>query len=608
IELYFRMKRDTGEYTQYYNVTEYFKVRYTEDVMYLLDYERRMEEILQPEHVKITDAGISLGVVTGEDPYISNETGTVIAFVQAGALYEYNKNREELVRIFDFRGNELVDRRTNYNEHDIRLLNIDETGAVDFVVYGYMNSGEHEGECGIDLYHYDSTTNVAKEQAFLRSTKSYQILGAGFSELLYRTEAGDFYIMVDGTLIHVDLTTMHQEELLSDMSEDQYAVAGSSRYLAWIDDEKAAEVISILDLETETTTQINADSGELLRVMAFMEDDLVYGQVKKSDVVEGLSGAYIYPMYKTVIQTIGAESDEVQKTYEKSGIYVTDVVKSGYTLYLDRVERVEMENAFSYVPVGNDTIMNSTGERNSMVTVATEKEESGFSTSLYLIGPKDEERDNKQKDVRLMYAGLVVTPGLVNITTDSKDSADKYYVYVGSRVVLSDNDLTRSIIRADEEMGIVVDNKQRYIWKRGRAGYRTAMGGLEVELPEDMEVSGQVLALASILSRAGADPAGALGRNNGESPYDILDSSLEEELILDLTGCSVSEVLYYIYLGAPVYAATGENEAVLLIGYDAAGVIIYDPVTKEITRMSNDDAGEYFASLGNVFVSYIPAD
>ena len=45
IVFYYQMKREVGSLSEYYNVEEYFKVRYGEDHMYLLDYHRTMEQI-----------------------------------------------------------------------------------------------------------------------------------------------------------------------------------------------------------------------------------------------------------------------------------------------------------------------------------------------------------------------------------------------------------------------------------------------------------------------------------------------------------------------------------------------------------------------------------
>ena len=75
--------------------------------------------------------------------------------------------------------------------------------------------------------------------------------------------------------------------------------------------------------------------------------------------------------------------------------------------------------------------------------------------------------------------------------------------------------------------------------------------------------------------------------------------------ILDLTGASLTQVLYYVNLGNPVYAYTGDDTAVLIVGYDAANIIYFDPMTNTNSKMGLSDAQEYFETYGNVFVSYI---
>ena len=48
--------------------------------------------------------------------------------------------------MFSFRGYEGIDSRENYGEHDIKIVGVDEVGSVDYIVYGYMNRGIHEGK------------------------------------------------------------------------------------------------------------------------------------------------------------------------------------------------------------------------------------------------------------------------------------------------------------------------------------------------------------------------------------------------------------------------------------------------------------------------------
>ena len=68
--------------------------------------------------------------------FSSNEKGNIVAFVQQGELWCYNEAANQLSRVFSFIGSEGIDDRENYGEHDIRIISIDETGSVNFVVYG----------------------------------------------------------------------------------------------------------------------------------------------------------------------------------------------------------------------------------------------------------------------------------------------------------------------------------------------------------------------------------------------------------------------------------------------------------------------------------------
>lgn len=601
IELTFQMAHDTDAgYKAYYNVNEYFKVRYSEDRMYLLDYERRMEEILQPNHVEINANLMRAGIVTGEDSIGANETGTILCFEQAGALYEYNLPNSKLTKIFDFREGDLVDARTNYDAHSIRLLNVDETGALDFVVYGYMNAGPHEGECGIELYHYDSTINVAKEQVFVSSTKSYQILSAGFSELLYRSKAGDFYLMVEGTLLHIDLMTIQKNEMMQDLASSQYAISESGRYFAWVDDDVVGDTIHVMDLELETSYDIEADAGEVLRVFYFMEENLVYGRVRVADIAKDISERTIYPAYAINIVSAEDSSHEILKEYKKSGYYVTDVTKEAYMLYLDRVTK-SVEGGVSYTESSFDTIVDSSGERYSAVSVETKPDDIMGSVTYYALDVSV--NDDSVRFAKRDEAGLVMESDNVTVKLGSGAST-KYFVYVGSRVVLADSDLTNAIARADEEMGIVVDNRQEYIWKRGKAAYRTALKNLTVGT-HDEESRTDAKAISTILAREGENIEVNVLLERGDSAYKILSGALKDRHILDLTGCSVQEVLYYVYLGNPVYAKTGDGSACLIVGYDAYNVILYNPATGELEKKGLNDSAEYFGQYGNIFISYI---
>ena len=205
LESSFILRKDDQGTSRYFTVHEYFRVRYSTRRMYLMDYQRRMDPIQTDGSISVTGARLNLGVGNGNLNCLPNETGSLISFVSGGDLFTYDQGKKSLKRIFSFRDDsDLTDPRSNCADHAYKLLGVDESGSMDFVVYGYMNAGPHEGQVGINLYHYDSVTGQTLEKAFVRSGDSYQILKASFSDLLYMNGRRDFYLIVDGTAVRID--------------------------------------------------------------------------------------------------------------------------------------------------------------------------------------------------------------------------------------------------------------------------------------------------------------------------------------------------------------------------------------------------------------------
>lgn len=72
-----------------------------------------------------------------------------------------------------------------------------------------------------------------------------------------------------------------------------------------------------------------------------------------------------------------------------------------------------------------------------------------------------------------------------------------------------------------------------------------------------------------------------------------------------MTGSDLDAVLYYVNLGTPVFAMNSGSEAVLITGYDNAGVYIYNPATGATEKMSMTDAQNLFDTAGNVYFAYM---
>lgn len=586
------------EEENYFNVEEYFKVRYTADKMYLLDYERSMEQI-PDRNFSFDENVIKLGVVNDNMDYISNDTGNIAAFVMAGELYEYNENSGELIRVFGFRGDDLCEVHGNYSQHGIKLLGIDENGGLNFVVYGYMNGGIREGYAGVDLYRYDVSKGVAEEQFFIATPRPYPILEAGFSELLYKSGKGDFYIMMDGTLTKVNGSTAETTELLTSLSDEQYATSSTGRYVAYIGDEMASESITVMDLEDESTYEITSDSeDELIRPLAFLEDNLAYGKVRKSDIGFDVAGNDVYPCYNITIKDASDKNGKPLKEYEKEGVFVSSVEANSYTLYLSRVAK----NGGTYIQTDSDTIQNSSGARGKSVERVDETSDVyGVVTSIEMASMEGlkENATLTASEAPFSYDEKAQVPML-----QSTELHENYYVYVGGRVLLATSNVTDAISRADKDMGIVIDNKQRNIWSRTKPAYKNPFLNMTYA-SSDADADNVSKCISAILVREEVNLEVHSLIENGETPISVMKDGLKDATTLDLTGCTLGEVLYFVAQDSPVYVSVGEDDARLIVGYDAANIYVYEPGQTENTKMSQDEAGSLFAQNGNIFISYV---
>ncbi len=75
---------------------EFFRVRYDSDAKrgYLLDYDRTMEQIFDRDQKVLSEKGIILGIA-GNLSYKNDKDGSIVSFVQANELWNYNKETDE---------------------------------------------------------------------------------------------------------------------------------------------------------------------------------------------------------------------------------------------------------------------------------------------------------------------------------------------------------------------------------------------------------------------------------------------------------------------------------------------------------------------------------
>ena len=162
--------QDDEDKTEIYDVTEFYRMRYTETRIMLLDFKRSATKVFDPSQTVVSDAGLLLGIRNKNVTYASNSDGKIVVFEQDGDLWSYAPSSGKITRIFSFRKDENNDSRYVRTEHDIKIIRVSDSGDVDFVLYGYMNRGVHEGYSGVCVYHYNSDRNVVEEKVFIPIT------------------------------------------------------------------------------------------------------------------------------------------------------------------------------------------------------------------------------------------------------------------------------------------------------------------------------------------------------------------------------------------------------------------------------------------------------
>lgn len=556
------------EEVETYNIKEFFRVRYSGDELYLLDYNRSMNQVFNGNKKVLNENGILLGITSSNVPYETNKNGTIVSFVQERDLWTYNQAADELSLVFSFANKEGHDVRSRYDQHEVRIISVEDNGSTAFAVYGYMNRGEHEGEVGVDVYYFDIDKNAVEEKAFIPSNKSFAIAEDELGKMVYYShERQMLFVLAGGKLYQVDLEKNKQEVLAENLQEGQYTASDDGHLLAYQTNgslEKATE-IRVLNLKSGKETTVEAKDGETIRPLGFVASDFVYGRQRPADKGRTVAGEELLPMYELEIRD---SKNKVVKTYSVEETYISDIFIEENLVTLNRVTK----SGDTYTGTNQDYISNNEVRKESNITLES------YSTDL------------KQKQMRLTYAdGIedqspkilrpkqVMLEKAVTIAFDGKIKSDKYYVYgMGDLIEIYDK-AAYAIQKAEQVSGVVISSEQSYIWEKGNRDlvYYT--------------------------------DAQAFKRADDQSSFEACEEQMKQYNAkrVNLTGCTLSQVLYVINKGLPVIAMTDSSHAILLTGYSTTDVTYIDPDSGEEYTVSVNDMEAMTAGSGNTFIGYV---
>lgn len=590
------LKNASGE-TEYYNVEEYYRVRYTKDRMYLLDYERTMNQYFVMENKVIYSTAVQLGIVGNEVNYRETPDGKTVVFTQAGELFSYDSSANSLTKIHGFWKTK-GDVRYRNEQHGIEIINVDEHGNTDFIVYGYMVRGAHEGKVGISVCHYDSAMNTTEEYCFVETNRHYDVLKEDVKQLSYLNADGLFYVYLQNCLYEVNVKTRNVNVLAENVKGDEFKVSAeqSSLVLQKTLSLKDSTVLNYMDLEKNKTKDVTCGTEERIRPIGFVGDDFVYGIARAGDIYTDSDDSTVFPMYKIQIED---RSGKILKTYEPSNVYILDYSIENNVLNL--VRGTKKENGKGYKLMEDEQLIHNEGDDKSGVQVAsivTETKKKEYQLDFGYTLPSGEKKHQRPKEVSQEKLNNIMP-------SEAEKQTAEYYVYAKGHMQGIYEDAAEAVKTADELAGVVITAKQEYIFERSKRQSKCQISGIET-IGSKEGYNSMKACLSAILRYYGAGADAGTLVDQGMSPSWILQQELGEDRVVNLTGTEMDKVLYCVDRGYPVLAKSSSKGYVLIVGYNEWNTILMDPDENKTGYVGFNDSRKMFKEAGNVFIACLP--
>lgn len=575
IQLDYYVTRDEDGEQEIFSVTENFTMKWTSQRIYMMDYERTMNQMFSGSRGLYSGKRILLGISDGQELSAGTSANNQFtAFVVNRELWLYNSADGESVRVFAFGGSDVDDVRANLDRHGVEVLEISDTGDVDFLVYGYMNRGSHEGATGIVYNHYDAESNMLEEQFFLPAPEPYEELKLDLQKLAHKGENGVFYLYMGNAVYGIDLKSHEYVVVTAGLDEERFAVSADGSRLAWQENAGVydSRVLHVMDLDTGDKTQVGDGKSDAYRILGFVGSDCIYGVGEYGDYI--MSNGRVKGLYLKSLDIIDKNMENAMH-YEKSGSYIRDVVVDDSRIHLKLVQ--ERDGGF-FGTVSEDTLVCNAdalpGKMDGIGWYASDVKGRIYFVQLAKDVPASQQIKNMvpkklvledENEIRLEAASMAET-------------SLEFYAFGRGELLGRYSSFADAAGAAYDCMGFVTAGRDTVIWVRANRN-------------------------ASYYIRDMAAASRRLERYRQE--FDGTSYWDGDTLLLDASGCTLNQALYFVGQNMPVILYTGEGSFLYLTGYDQAHVRVLDPSTGQTETLALDDAQEYFDRIGNDYICCI---
>ena len=572
---------------EYYHVVEDFLVSTYGEKLYLLDYERTANHIFNYEAGGYQNDKINLSIQNDDISVAESEDGNIAAFVVNRTLYYYDDNSNEINCVFGFGDDVNSDKRSAYFQHDIKVLRVSENGSIDFVVYGYMNRGNHEGKVGAVLYSYNGQSKLMEEVGFYESTKSAEYVIQEIEELAYLSRQDRFYFCVDGNVAVCDILTGSTSILIDYKPEQELFISDDQSCVAVSDGGQ----VHFWQLELGEVREVKVINGDRIIPQGFIGNDFVYGVAKEENSILQSDGTYAQYMSEVCIQDA---QGEIQKQYRVENVLVTDCTILDNQILLERVYCTD--GVIS--PAAQDQIVANKDDNNHYNTITT-----ALTATCQTI--TQVELKNKIDTATLEHrkAKEAFLEGHRSIDVDRSNVKLYCTAHNPWRITEYLADPGTAMQKADAQDGYARDAEGLLIWKKAATVTKNQIMAIELEAATPDRSSKNIC--MDVMLRQIESPRNTMEElNQGKTCQEILANTSEDYALLDVTGSSLPGLLYYTNQDIPIMVLYENGEALLIVGFNQFNIVVMDPVKQKLGYMSRSDASKMLEETKNQVFTY----
>ncbi len=575
-----------------YRVRETYTIRWSDVRCYVMNFARTMEEIWQPGRDSAAATALDLGIrPEGSLSALASDNGQYVYLTEGGRLWCYDKKGAQLVSVFSFLDPEDDGLRTDCGLHDIRPVSVRDDGSCSFLVCGYFPRGPHEGQTGIGVYEYDRDGRELEEVWFLSSALPSDVLRCSLDQFCYAGEDNLLCFLQGDTVCSVDFTAGELSPVVSGAA-GAHLVSGANGSLAWTPSADASHV-TVLHLSDGSSFTVQAPDGCRVRALGFLGEDAVCGIARDELVPDDPSAPYAFPMHELRIYS---KTGEQLSIYDPAGVYVTGAEVVGNRINLTRVIRREdgtWTDAAADTLIRNDPAdaaaadpltsrQDSARRKVWQVTISDSGQIRSFSTSAARRFSYHEENT-------------------LAIPQDGR--TDPYvYAYAEGRLTSRYTRIAEAVASITAQMGTVTDSAGRTVWTRMPRDAQHEIRFTELPTAASDEEAWAACLQMMILRAGGSGNGRDLLAQYG-TPWAALNAGMNGRA-LDLTGLTVSQLIASpLPQDRPVLTLLPNGHPVLVCGFDAFNVTVYDPQEGRSYKMGQDSALAAFSERGRYFLS-----